>query len=202
MNSKILIVYSTKSGSTIGVARTILNTLTEQGVAAEVMTAGKVRSLKGYGAVILGSPIIMGKVRVDLADFMRRYQDQLRQLPLAMFLTCLRLTVDIDGRDPGFPVYIDTALQEKTKALREMNFMEKSHTLMHYCNPIMKQLAGTKPRAFAVFKGALDYSRLDGLSRVFMKFLSLFQTSVREGDYINHAVVSAWVKKFYLDLTR
>jgi menaquinone-dependent protoporphyrinogen IX oxidase len=144
----------------------------------------------------------MGRVRPDLIVFMRRHREKLKELPVAMFLTCLRLTVDTDGQDPGFPVYIDAALQEGIKPLKEMSLMEKSHTLMHYCEPVMKQLSGVRPEAFAVFKGALDYGRLDIISGVFMRFMSLLHHSVREGDFVNHTVVSAWVKKFYLDLTR
>lgn len=85
MTTTILVAYATRYGSTKEVAETVAATLGEQGLEVEVKTAREVRSLDGYGAVVLGTPLYMGALYKDVRALLERNQAALEQTPLALF---------------------------------------------------------------------------------------------------------------------
>ncbi len=85
MTAKILVAFATRYGSTKEVAETVAATLEEQGLEVEVTAAREVRSLDGYGAVVLGTPLYMGALYKDVRALLERNQAALEQTPLALF---------------------------------------------------------------------------------------------------------------------
>jgi menaquinone-dependent protoporphyrinogen oxidase len=85
MSTKVLVAYGTRYGSTKEVAETVAATLEEQGLAADVRPAREVRSLEGYGAVVLGTPLNMGALHKDVRALLERNKAELEQTPLALF---------------------------------------------------------------------------------------------------------------------
>ena len=85
MTAKILVAYATRYGSTKEVAETVAATLEEQGLEVEVTAAREVRSLDGYGAVLLGTPLYMGALYKDVRALLERNQAALEQTPLVLF---------------------------------------------------------------------------------------------------------------------
>ena len=82
----ILVAFATRYGSTKEVAEAVAATLSEQGLAAKVRPAREVRSLDGYGAVVLGAPLYMGSLLKDARSFLERNQSALHETPLAVFV--------------------------------------------------------------------------------------------------------------------
>jgi menaquinone-dependent protoporphyrinogen oxidase len=85
MAANVLVAYATRYGSTKEVAETMAATLEEQGVGVEVKPAREVRSLDGYSAVVLGTPLAMGALHKDVRALLERNQAALEQTPLALF---------------------------------------------------------------------------------------------------------------------
>jgi len=85
MTAEILVAYATRYGSTKEVAETVAATLEEQGLEVEVKMAREVRSLDGYSAVVLGTPLYMGALYKDVRALLERSQAALEQTPLALF---------------------------------------------------------------------------------------------------------------------
>jgi menaquinone-dependent protoporphyrinogen oxidase len=85
MTTTILVAYATRYGSTKEVAETVAATLGEQGLEVEVKAAREVRSLDGYGAVVLGTPLYMGALYKEVRALLVRNQAALKQTPLALF---------------------------------------------------------------------------------------------------------------------
>ena len=85
MTTKILVAFATRYGSTKEVAETVAATLEEQGLEVDVTAAREVRSLDGYGAVMLGTPLYMGALYKDVRALLERNQAALEQTPLALF---------------------------------------------------------------------------------------------------------------------
>ena len=83
--TQILIAYGARYGSTREVAETVAATLGEQGIDTDVRQAREVRSLAGYDAVVLGTPLFMGALHKDVRALLERNRAALEQTPLAVF---------------------------------------------------------------------------------------------------------------------
>ncbi len=57
MSGKILVTYASRAGSTAGIAKTIGETLAENGAQVDVLPMQDVQDLSSYRAVVAGSAI-------------------------------------------------------------------------------------------------------------------------------------------------
>ena len=85
METKILMAYASKYGSTQEVAEAVAATLSESGLSVDLQPIRQVRTLAGYGAVVLGAPLYFGLWHKDALNFLSRNEDALRQRPVAIF---------------------------------------------------------------------------------------------------------------------
>lgn len=83
--SKTLVAFASKHGSTAEIAQAIGAALTEMGVAADVRPAREVGSLAPYSAVIVGSVVQMGRWQGDAIDFLKRFERDLAARPTWLF---------------------------------------------------------------------------------------------------------------------
>ena len=95
MDSKrVLIVYSTRAGSTAEVAEKIGGIISQRGLAVDVMTLSEVKYLSSYGTVILGSAIRVGNVLPEVTKFIEKHRETLAQKVFSMFFVCMTLMDD------------------------------------------------------------------------------------------------------------
>jgi menaquinone-dependent protoporphyrinogen oxidase len=85
MTRPILVAYASRYGSTREVAESIASVLRERLVPTEVRPVGEVEDLDGYGGVVLGGGIYMGRWHRDARGFAGHFEDELRELPVAVF---------------------------------------------------------------------------------------------------------------------
>jgi len=86
MQKKILIAYATKTGSTQEVAEKVAATLHESGLEVEIQPIRNVRTLEGYGAVVLGAPLYMFHWHKYALNFLTRFRKVFEGgLPIAIF---------------------------------------------------------------------------------------------------------------------
>ncbi len=85
MNGKVLVVYATKHGATAEIAQAIGAALGDMGLAADVRPAREVQALDGYGAVIVGSVVQMGRWHGEAIDFLKRFERELTARPTWLF---------------------------------------------------------------------------------------------------------------------
>lgn len=85
MPASVLIAYATNYGSTQEVAEAVAATLREGGLEVTVQPARQVRSLGGYGAVVLGAPLYMFRWHKDARRFLARHQKALAGRSVAVF---------------------------------------------------------------------------------------------------------------------
>lgn len=94
MPQHILVAYASISGSTAEVAEAIGLELTRQGATVTVLPARDVTDLAGYDAVVLGSSIRVGRWLPDAVRLISEQRAALRELPVALFTTCLTMARD------------------------------------------------------------------------------------------------------------
>ena len=85
MSSSILVAYATKYGSTQEVAEAIAATLREGGLAVDLQLLRQVKTLEGYGAVVMGAPLYMFRWHKDAKSFLSRHREALTKRPAAVF---------------------------------------------------------------------------------------------------------------------
>ena len=85
MASSVLVGYATQYGSTQEVAEAIAETLREGGLAVDVRPLREVRDLAAYSAVVLGAPLMMGRLHKDAERFLSRHREALTERPVAVF---------------------------------------------------------------------------------------------------------------------
>src|SRR5512147_1212577 len=85
MHEKVLVAYASKYGSTQEVAEAVAETLRERGIEVDLQPMRKVRTLAGYGTVVLGAPLYFGFWHKDAINFLSHNEDTLSQQPVAIF---------------------------------------------------------------------------------------------------------------------
>ena len=85
MESKVLVAYASKYGSTEAIANAIGRTLREHGLATEVARCKDVRDLDRFSAVVVGSAVYVGRWRREAADFLRHGEGKLSRVPVWLF---------------------------------------------------------------------------------------------------------------------
>jgi menaquinone-dependent protoporphyrinogen oxidase len=83
--TQTLVAYGTRYGSTREVAEAVAATLVEQGIDTDVKRAREVRSLDGYDAVVLGTPLYMGALHKDVRTLLEKNREALEHTPWALF---------------------------------------------------------------------------------------------------------------------
>jgi menaquinone-dependent protoporphyrinogen oxidase len=85
MQTKVLVGYASKYGSTQEVAEAIAATLRESGLAVDLKPAKEVKALDEYTAVVLGAPIYMLHWHKEARNFLSKHRETLTKLPVSAF---------------------------------------------------------------------------------------------------------------------
>ena len=85
MEEKVLVAHASKYGSTQEVAEAVAATLRERGLEVDAQPMRKVRTLEGYGAVVLGAPLYFGLWHKDALNFLSRHREALTERSMAIF---------------------------------------------------------------------------------------------------------------------
>ena len=93
MKDKILVTYSTRTGSAKGVSECIGETLSDLGESVDVLPMREIEDLSHYRAVIAGSAIQAGKWLPEAFDFVKAHRNDLNKKPFAVFLVCMTLAM-------------------------------------------------------------------------------------------------------------
>ncbi|WP_165394721.1 flavodoxin domain-containing protein [Methanofollis fontis] len=135
MGKSVLVTYASRTGTTAEIAATIGEELERHGLTAEVVGTDRAGALGGYRAVVIGSPVYMGKLLPDIRRFAGARADDLAALPVAGFVV-------------GIP------LAEPTPENRE-----RAQSLLN------EAISPTRARDVGLFAGRLDPDHLSFVQR-------------------------------------
>jgi menaquinone-dependent protoporphyrinogen oxidase len=162
----VLLAYASEFGTTAEVAESVGRALGELGSSVEVRRVRDIHGLTGYDAVVVGAPIQFDTWMSQARRFVDDHEDQLGNLPVAYFFTCLALA------HPS-----DSAMRKAQGYARKLEELSDRVT----------------PVAVGRFAGVLDYHRLDRATR-FAARITFSLAGVHEGDYRDWDTVTAWTR--------
>jgi menaquinone-dependent protoporphyrinogen oxidase len=184
---RILVAYATMAGSTVDVAQAVADELARSDVQVDVLPLSEVGDLAAYDGVVVGAPMIMGWHRAALR-FLRHNRRVFQRIPLAVFITCMRLTQSGDTRVGGVPVYVDERLPKLPETAGRLSLKERYATLANYVRPILLASGSVKPMSIGVFGGRLDYGRLPWWAVLFAMLI----IQAPAGDRRNWTAIHSW----------
>jgi menaquinone-dependent protoporphyrinogen oxidase len=186
---RILVAYTTNSGSTEEVARAIGERLAagEHGCQVDVRRLEELAGVESYDAVVIGAPMILGWHR-SAVGFLKRHQAALGRVPVALFCTAMSLTETGDRRIGEVAVTVDPFLAKPPARAGRLSLKERYATLSNYLRPVLKAAPAVKPVSIGFFGGKLELFRLRFLQMLFVMLIIRAQP----GDARNWAAIRAW----------
>jgi len=85
MDTKILVTYASKYGSTKEIAEKIGEVLRQEGLPADVLPVDGIRDLNPYKAIILGSAVYIGKWQKEAVKFLQDNEKIMADRPVWLF---------------------------------------------------------------------------------------------------------------------
>jgi menaquinone-dependent protoporphyrinogen oxidase len=159
--SKILIVYATRCGSTIGVAERIAKTMSQTGASVDVLPVKNIADanvLQMYQAVIVGSAIRRGSWLPEASNFVKQYQDVLVKTSLAYFSVCMTLEPDTPENRQQAGAYLDP-VRAILKPQAEVFFAGKyDPDQVSFVDRLMLQTKGTPVGDFRNWSAIEDWA--------------------------------------------
>ena len=166
---KILVTYDTEHGATSIVAKKVFDTLCQEDFSVDLIFVENFdpAEILNYDAIVIGSPIYIGKWLPGIKKLLKRSHATIAQIPSAFFITCTY----VKGED-------DTPERH-------------AHAIELYIDPVLSKYPDIQPIDKGVLAGEFQYAELYPLQFFLMK-LAKFE----EGNFIDTAKIEAWAKGF------
>jgi menaquinone-dependent protoporphyrinogen oxidase len=187
--SKILVAYSTNSGSTTEVAEAIAAELKQAGHTVEVRLMKDINTVIGYDAVVMGAPMIVGW-HDQARRFMKKHQADLAVKKTACFACAMSLTRAKRERLPQIALTLDENLVANQSKPSSLTLKERFTTIGYYLNSILPARAGVKPVSVAIFNGKLEMFRLKWWQAAFVMVV----VQATPGDYRDWDLIRSWAR--------
>ncbi len=191
--SRILVVYTTNSGSTGEVAEAVAEELRLQEHTAEVKESRQVGSMADYDSVIIGAPMILGWHNTA-RRFIRRHRAELAGKKTAYFACALSLTRTPAVDTSPIPLLLDPGLVKEPARAGKISLQESFTTLEYYLKPMLAAARSVKPVSVAFFNGKLETYRLKWWQAAFVMVV----VRAVPGDYRDFDLVKSWAKSLAL----
>jgi menaquinone-dependent protoporphyrinogen IX oxidase len=185
--SRVLIAYTTNSGSTEEIARTIGEEMAKDGDQVDVHRLEDVTSVEGYVAVVVGAPMIFGWHQAARA-FVHKHEQALSRVPVAYFCTALSLTDTRTDSIDGIALHIDPDLAKPPKDPRRLGFKESYAQASSYLRPVLKAAPRVRPVSVAFFGGKLELFRL----KLWQMLFVMVVIQAQPGDRRNWPFIEQW----------
>jgi menaquinone-dependent protoporphyrinogen IX oxidase len=185
--SRILVTYSTNSGSSAEIADCIAGELNRKGHTADVKPMAEVSGLSQYGAVVIGAPMILGWQNTA-RRFVKKHQVELAGKKVAYFAAAMRLTRAPDEELADISLALDENLVLAPVKAGSLGFKERFTTIAYYLKPMLQAAPAVKPVSVAFFYGKLEMFHLNWWQAAFVMII----VQATPGDYRNWDYIKSW----------
>jgi menaquinone-dependent protoporphyrinogen oxidase len=140
---RTLIVFGTRYGATASTSEEIAKVLGEEGFDVKVVNAKeeKIKDISQYDLIVVGSGMQMGRWTGEAEDFLKRFQKDLSQKKVAIFVSSMKSVPEREGKKDE---------------------LEKAHKI-DLDDKVTKY--GLHPVATGFFGGVLDFNKMNFITR-------------------------------------
>ena len=85
MKNRVLVAYASKYGATVEIAAKIAAVLEEAHLVVSLLPADQAVEISDYQAVVVGSPIYVGRWRPEAVSFLEKFESQLAKRQVWLF---------------------------------------------------------------------------------------------------------------------
>jgi menaquinone-dependent protoporphyrinogen oxidase len=107
MDKRILLAYASATGTTVGVAQAIAQTLSGRGFGVDVRPVKEDPQVEGYQAVLVGSAVQYGDWLPEAIEYVRNHQEALKRVPVGLFCVHIRNTANDEQSRRNRLAYLD-----------------------------------------------------------------------------------------------
>lgn len=166
MQTRVLVAYASKYGSTQEVAEAIATALRENNLLVDLMPVRKIKTLEEYTAIVLGAPLYIASWHKEARSFLSRNREALTKRPVAVF------------------------------ALGPLNDDESEWEEVHaQLDKELEKFAWFKPIAIEVFGGKFDPKKLHLLDKIIVSLPASPLHGMPASDLRNWTSIRAWARK-------
>lgn len=166
MENRILVTYSTRTGSTKGVSEAIALTLSGMGENVDIIAMKDVKDLSIYKSVIAGSAIQDRNWLPEAIEFLKLNRAELNKKPIAAFLVCMTLAM---AKGDQYKDAVSGWLQ-----------------------PVRNIV---KPVSEGLFRGILEINKIPSFSDRLKFRISVLMGVWKEGDHRDLIAIQSWTRK-------
>ena len=165
MNKKILVTYTSRTGSTAQIAEAICRTLIQNGQDTELRPMQDVNDLSPYHAVIIGSPIRKSRWLPEAMQFLEMHAEVLARKRVATFTVCITLAMSNDER--------------------------YQYAVREWIAPVRAQV---QPVSEGLFAGKLDFNKLPWSLDTLLFRVTVALGILPKGDHRDWNAVHTWAQ--------
>ncbi len=185
----ILITYFSESGSTQEIAQIIAKSFGSENTNVKPVT--EIQKLN-CDAVIIGTPNWYGKPAPQVAKFIKKYESELAELPVALFFSCMDCYQSDPEQHPDWQIYCDSHFQTQMVETGKSSSWEKGHAVSTYITNLQKISNKLNIKSIAFFKGRLNFKKISFFNALVMRFICLINKKIKQGDYLQKQDVAKW----------
>jgi len=185
--SRVLVTYSTNSGSTTEVAEQVAEVLKTGGHYVDVLPLTKLGEVNGYDSVVIGAPMIFGW-QSAARRFIKKNESILASKKVAYFACAMRLT-QVPGEDfRDVSLSLDPSLANPPAVPGKLTIKERYTTLGYYLKPMLQSAPKVLPIDIGFFNGKLEMFRLNWWQAAFVMLV----VQGIPGDYRDWDYIKSW----------
>jgi menaquinone-dependent protoporphyrinogen oxidase len=173
--SRILVAFATKHGSTPEVAQAVAEELRAGGAKVDVRPAS------------LAAPMIFGWHK-DALRFLELHRSELATMTIVYLVTAASLTETGEERIDGIPIVKDPWLTKGPKDPAKLSFRERYARPSEYLKKPFKRAPEVRPSSVAFFAGSLDLTKMN----LFEKAFVMLVIGATPGDSRNWDAIRDW----------
>jgi menaquinone-dependent protoporphyrinogen oxidase len=193
--SRVLVTYSTNSGSTAEVAAQVAEVLKMGGHSVDVKPLTKLGNLDGYDSIVIGAPMIFGW-QSAARRFIKENQSNLTGKKVAYFACAMRLTNVPGEAVANVPLSLDPSLANPPSVPGKLTIKERFTTLGYYLKPMIQAAPNVTPVSVGFFNGKLEMFRLNWWQAAFVMLV----VQGVPGDYRDWDFIKSWAKDVSMKL--
>jgi menaquinone-dependent protoporphyrinogen IX oxidase len=185
--SRILVTYSTNSGSTTEIAAAVSKRLESGGHQVTMMEICQVKSVGDYDSVVIGAPMIFGWQN-QARNFVHKFERELSTKKVAYFACAMRLTVNQSEQLPKVALTVDPNLALEPENPSRLSIKERLTTIGFYLHPMLAAGKIILPVSIAFLNGKLDMRKLSWWQAAFVMVV----VQGTPGDYRDWYFINQW----------